>query len=66
MKLKIKPKPFGILKIGMLVGFVGAFLRILKYDFAEYILMSSLIINALGVYVFYKWYKKVREREKYK
>lgn len=65
MKLRIKPKPFGILKIGLLVGFLGALAKILKYDFAQYLLLSSLIINAIGIYIFYKWYKKARDREKY-
>lgn len=64
MKLKYKSKPFGILSIGILIVFIGAIAKITKEDFASTILAVGLVVEAIGLFVFFKWYKKARTLEK--
>ena len=61
MKTKFKPKPFGILFLGMGIAFIGALAKIMKEDFAGSILTIALIVEAIGVFIFIKWYLKARK-----
>lgn len=62
--MKIKPKPLGILKIGLVIGFIGAFAKILKRDFATDVILVGLLIQIIGIVIFYRWYKNARNKEK--
>lgn len=64
MKFLLKSKPFGILSIGLVIGFVGAIAKITKENFADSILAVSLLVEIIGLIIFYRWYSKARESEK--
>lgn len=66
MKLNIKPKPFGILIIGMSIILIGALAKILKEPFSSKILMLGLVVELIGVIIFFKWYFKMRKVERTK
>jgi|TARA_B110000208_G_C11633652_1_gene381709 hypothetical protein len=56
--LSVKPKPLGLLGIGVMVVFVGAVAKITKTDFASTVLLFGLIIEIIGVIYFIKYLKK--------
>ena len=66
MKINIKPKPFGILIIGIVIVFIGALAKINKESFASILLLTGLVVELIGVIIFFKWYFKMRKVEKNK
>ncbi len=64
MNLKFKPKPFGILLVGIGIAIIGALAKIMKEDFAVNILAIALITEIIGLYIFFRWYFKMRKIEK--
>lgn len=64
MKLNFKPKPFGILIIGMAIVLLGALAKILKESFSDKLLLIGLIVELVGLIIFFKWYFKMRKVEK--
>jgi len=62
--MNLKSKPFGILLIGVLIVSLGAINKILKFGNSNLFFITGLIVEIIGIYIFFKWYVKMRRMEK--
>jgi len=60
--MKYKLKQFGLLAIGLLIGLIGGFAKILKEDYAIYFLSIGIIVEILGIYRAITYHKKIKNQ----